>query len=146
MALLNRPFTAGFLYTPPGGAQRTVELEARLRDVIATHRQRRYTRTSLDYTVTETHTVGSGVYEIEGTIRYASNAQEVLDMLRHAANGAPLEYRPNLTQFGHPCVLVHAGDVVELEPDRQVGHWQKRYEVRVRLRKTNGSDWSGVIE
>jgi len=136
---------AGFKYTPTGGAETTVTLGARLKNLRPIQEEAHYVRDSLDRTVREVTTIGSGVYEVEAEIRFAANPQVLLDMLKHGRRGRTLTYFPSLAVAGtnYPCLLIHAGPVVlEPDPDR---YGFGEYTTTVRLRRTSGATWSAIL-
>ena len=132
---------AGFKYTPPGGSETTVTLLVPLTDVAPSQDQTVFVRESLDKTVREVWTVGSGVYEITASLRWVTSPQDVLDMLKHGRNGETLTYYPDLAITGtnYPCIVIAEGPV-GLSPDSKQGD----YRATARLRRTSGN-WSGIL-
>lgn len=136
---------AGFKYTPPGGSLTTVALGAPLRDLEPAHEQTRYARESLDRTVREVFTVGSGVSELVARARFIGNPSDFLTMLRHAANGVTLAYFPDLAvATSYDCLLIHDGPRVALSPDPERAGYGE-YVATLRLRRTAGGTWADVI-
>lgn len=136
---------AGFKYTPSGGALTTLALNAPLKDLHAAQDETHYVRESLDKTVREVTTIGSGVYEITATIRFADDPQDLIEFLKHGRRGVTLAYFPSLAVSGtsYNCLLIHAGPV-EIAPDGD-RYGFGEYQCTVRLRRTSGATWEAVL-
>jgi hypothetical protein len=136
---------AGFKYTPTGGSLTTVTLAAPLKDLHPSQVQTHYVRESLDLSTREITTIGSGVYEITATIRFAGDPQGLIDMLVSARNGVTLTYYPSLAVTGtsYACLLILSGPV-ELVPDSD-RYGFGEYQTTVQLRRTSGATWEAVL-
>jgi hypothetical protein len=133
---------AGFKYTPPGGSLTTVTLLVPIVDRAPVQNQNTWARESLDLTVREVWTVGSGVHEISATLRWVDDPEAVLTMLAHGRNGVTLTYYPDLAVPGtnYPCLLIADGPI-GLAPDSKVGDFR----ATVVLRRTSGGTWWGIL-
>lgn len=135
---------AGFKYTPSGGALTTVALGAPLKRLHPAQDETHFVRESLDKSVREVTTIGSGVYEITATIRFADDPQDLLDMLKHGRRGRTLAYFPSLAVgTSYDCLLIQAGPA-ELAPDPDL-YGAGMYTTTVRLRRTSGATWEVIL-
>lgn len=124
-----------------GGAQ-SHTLQVPIQEVRPSYRARRYVRESLDYSNREVYTIGSGVYEILGVIRYDNDPQSLIDMLSAGARGLTLTYDDGTNSYA--CYLVYDSD--EITPDFDVD--QKAFDelkMEVRLRKTDGTAFPSSV-
>jgi len=127
---------AAFIYTDPRNGQEVVHrLVAPLSGLQPRHDQWRSVRTSLDRSITQVTTIGDGVYELVGRIRYDSMPDALLQMLVFAANGLELKYVPDLSRStSYLARLIPDGNVVGLTPDSD--RWMLgEYEATVVLRR-----------
>lgn len=136
---------AGFKYDPGTGTV-TLALQYPLWRAGPGRFKWRRKRWSADGTVAETLVIGSGLNEIRARLRFANNPTAILDFLESAADGVALQYFPSLAVSGTfiPCVLVEPDGNrhdLEIELDR-LGNGE--YAIDVRLRRTDGGDWSAL--
>lgn len=127
---------AAFTYTDPRNGQEVVHrLNAPLTGLTPRHDQWRSVRTSLDRSVTQVVTIGDGVHELIGRIRYDDLPDALLEMLVHAANGVELTYWPSLSgAISYPVRLIPDGNVVGITPDAD--RWMLgEYEATIVLRR-----------
>lgn len=106
----------------------------------------RSVRESADQHVREVVTVGPGVREIQGRVRYDENPGELDDMLRAGAAGYPLVYIPDTTD------LDDAYEVEMLQPGTP---WMQGMDVdwpvfreptvTMRLRRMDGGSLAGMV-
>lgn len=137
---------AGFVYTPStGGQERTYQLNwpAHLvpgGDLSASVRRPRFRAVSLDRQNKETYTYGSadGVERIGLEIRFAQDPQELLDLLKSAADGQTVTYWPSLSGAeSYGAKIVDGEPVVEEDRDRYAD--DEYQSVRLTLEATTGS-------
>lgn len=101
-------------------------------------RQTTYTQDSLDLTVRQTYTIGTGVYEIVAQIRYDDDPADLIDLIRYGQRGGTITYWPDLTNDAesYACYLIDPLGAAPLELESSypaVGSL-----VTVRLRQTTG--------
>lgn len=125
-------------------------LEAPLRDISAVENIRRFVHTSADRTTRNVVTIGSGVDEIEATIRFELDVTLLKAMLEAGLNDTTLTYWPSLggSSDTYPCKLVSVNgseEHAQLLPDRDMW-WDRRFECRVRLRRTDGGTFDALLE
>lgn len=103
-------------------------------------RQTHYTLDSLDFSVRQTYTLGSGVYEVLGDIRYDADSTGLSNLLRAGARGLTLTYWPKKTGSTnhYDCYLIQPTDP-GLQTELEESYPARRNRVTLRLRKTNGA-------
>jgi hypothetical protein len=133
---------AGFRYTS-GSQARVIRLAFPMKLEMAPARTtRRYASDSLDLSAREVISIASGRNEVEATLRFNRNARDLLEMLRHAADGTVVTYYPDLAvNTGYALWLVSEGDTINLNPDAaRYGYGE--YQKRVRFRDASASGTS----
>lgn len=150
MATHHRHGTARFEFTPPGGSLEAHLLAAPLLELQPVDRGSRYAWWSEDLSAHEIVTVGDGVEEFLGTVRFENEPQRLKRMLRLALRtGMTLEYYHSENATGIPLKLVAvvgAGQnetpLVE-DPDRRAfNEWM----ARCHFRRVDGGDLSGLFQ
>lgn len=133
----------------PGTGVVTFNLNYPLRHVTPSEVGSRWTRWSLNNKSFETVKLSSSdVREISAVVRFESDPDGFLTMLRAAADGDELQYYPSLASPGtyYPCYLVSpAGSQLALEWDQARGVRQE-YELEIRLRRIDGGNFNGLIQ
>jgi len=124
--------------TEDANTQRVHLLDAPLFEVSPAHTMPVYYAESLDRTVQEYNTVGTGSYELLGMVRYDPNSQSLLDMLKAGSQGKTLTYYPNLVD---PDDRENVKLVAPLSPtgvglDSQTG-MRADGQVQIRFRRTD---------
>lgn len=103
--------------------------------------QRRWVRESLDLLNRNIVTVGSGVYELVGTVRYVDAGQSLADMLLAGVRGETINYVPDADDPDRSwaCWLVAPGEgaVAQLDADRGFPGFEDQ-QIEIRLRRTDG--------
>ena len=143
---------ARFRWTPPGGSEVTHLLAAPLspvREIRPARWRSRYDWWAEDGVHREVVVVGEGVEEVTATIRMDDEPEELLDMLQAALeDDLTLTYQLSAGGAEFPVrvveVLDSQGGDVGLVGDRGRyggGEW----EVRVRIRRTDGGSLAGMF-
>lgn len=137
---------AGFTFTTTGGESRRLELASPLREIRPQFRQTRFVRDSLDLTARESVTVGDGVHEFTGRMRYEGDALALLEMLDAGADGQTLTYYKSLadTRFAYTVRLVNAAELLEAAPDTDLW-FDGRYEVTATFRRTDSPSFTDTL-
>lgn len=130
---------AAILWTEALG-ERTYLLRVPLQKVQHGFRQRVYAADSLDYSSREVISVGAGVYELVGRIRYDEDPQTLLDLLKAGGQGLALTYVPDTgEEEEYVCDLIEPmpdpAALLELGADFVA---TLEEEVTIRLRRTGG--------
>lgn len=132
---------AAILWTPDSGpaVERAYLLRVPLQAVAPQKRERIYAADSLDYSSREVISVGAGVFELAGTIRYDDDPEGLLDLLAAGVRGVTLTYVPDTeNDEEYPCHLIEpAGPIAALEPDADYDRVAE-YTQRLLLRRTTG--------
>lgn len=146
--------SASFTWTPPGGSGTVQHLLAVPlspgRELVPSVRKRRFDWFADDFASREVVTVGSGVSEVVASIRMDDEPAELMALLGAALDhDLTLDYRWDESGEVFPVrvveVLGGSPDEVALTGDRDRfggGEW----EVRVRLRRTDGGSLAGMLE
>src|SRR3990167_2090977 len=121
--------------------ERVLLLKEPLREAHPAHSQSVYTADSLDYTARATFTVGEGVDELVGRVRYQDDPQGLLDLLKAGSKLRTITYYPDLRDAGvsFACFLISplSPVVAGLDPDR--GTEFGDLDVTLHLRRTAGT-------
>ena len=106
----------------------------------------RASATAIDQVTIETVVVTSGVNEILGTFRYETDPKSLLDALEFGADGGTITYKESCASGpSFPCAVIEpSGNEIKLLRDSQLGHLDE-YEVRVRLRRTDGGNFDSLL-
>lgn len=137
---------AGFTFSTTAGEGRRLGLASPLREIKPQFRQMRFVRDSLDFTARDSVTVGSGVHEFTGRIRYEGDAMALLEMLDAGADGQTLTYFKSFsdTRFSYTVRLVNAAELLETAPDPDFWH-DGRYEGTATFRRTDSPTFSDIL-
>ena len=102
-------------------------------------RQTIYAADSLDNSVRQTFTVGSGVYEVMAQIRYDDNPKDFVDLIRYGQQGGTITYWPSLSndQESYACYLLEPLDPIVLDLEDSYPAVGQR--LTIRLRQTSGA-------
>ena len=123
----------------------THNLQQPLRDIEPVDSKTRFRVEALDKITIETITVGAGVKEIWGTLRYESDERGLLDALVFAADGGTLTYEETCGGTAFPSVLIEpSGDEVKLILDSQLGQIGE-HEIRIRLRRIDAGNYDTLL-
>lgn len=119
--------------------ERVLLLREALRELRPGHDQSVFVADSLDKTNRQTFTVGEGVDELVGVIRFQDDQQGLLDLIKAGAKGRTITYVPDVRDADrrYACVLIAPLSPIALggDSDRGVSHGE--LEVEIRLRKTD---------
>jgi len=134
--------TAEFTY---GAGPTTYAMEWPLQNPRPAISRTRYESWSLDKTEREVLVVGDGAAEIEAEIRFEDAPEDLLAMLDEAANGTEITYYQSSGGTAYPCQLISpTGDQIGIIRDRVLGI-RGRYEVTVRLRRTDSGNFDALL-
>jgi len=99
---------------------------------------------SADLTTERVISIGSGVHDLSGTLRFDGSPDSLARFVAAGRRGASLEYFPSLAapSLSFPCVLVEAGEITT-DPDLW---FDRRHQVDVRLRRIDGGSWQALLE
>jgi hypothetical protein len=99
---------------------------------------------SADLTTERVISIGSGVQDLSGTLRFDGSPDSLARFVAAGRRGASLEYFPSLAapSLSFPCVLVEAGEITT-DPDLW---FDRRHQVDVRLRRIDGGSWQALLE
>lgn len=111
-------------------------LDVPLRELKAAHTLTEFSRESLDKSTIETFTVGSGAYELVGSVRFDHDPSSLIDLVVAGSQGRTLTYWPDLTDPGvsYGCLLVSPRSPFDLGLDSQR---PGDHAIELRLRRTN---------
>lgn len=131
---------AAVTWTETGGAgtERVFRLPAPLRDQVPSHAGAVVAIDSLDMTVRDVFTYGSGAYELTTVVRFADDPQGLLDLVRAGAENATLTLYPDVRDSGvsYTVKLVEPVNAKALERDVQTAVWGDM-QTTLRFRRTN---------
>lgn len=148
--------SADFTYTAQGSTSgSTHQLAAPLlispsEGFVSRRLRRTFSAWSADLSIREVFTVGDGVDEIEGRIRFEDEPAQLRTMLKEGLeNDVTLTYRPNgSTGSSYPAKLVavdgNESGKIPLRPDRDrfpLGE----YQTSIILRRVDGNDFEGLL-
>lgn len=119
--------------------ERVLLLREPLRELMPAHNQSVYVADSLDKQSRQTFTIGEGVDELVGRIRYQDDPQGLLDLIKAGSKQRTVTYVPNLADADrrYACVLVSplSPTAAGMDADRGVSFGE--LEIDIRLRKTD---------
>lgn len=131
---------AAIRWTTTEGADtdRVFLLDVPLHDVTPGHTMATYYAESLDRTKNQTITVGTGAYELEGAVKYASNPTGLVDVIRAGSQGKTLTYIPDLSDpaVNESVILVGPRSPADVELDGDRG-FRGEAQVTLRFRRTD---------
>jgi hypothetical protein len=132
---------ASFTYTVVGATSgvTTVTLGSPLHDISPGFDRAEYVADSADLSQRKVFTIGDGRHTVDGLVRFHDTPQDLLDMLDNARAGQVLTYFHTTSSTGIACRLTGGGNVT-LDAD-----WDKRYQVRLTLRRSTTGDWSAIL-
>lgn len=136
---------AAIVWTDPADPviERVYLLRVPLQKVVHGTRQRVYVAESLDFTNRETISVGKGVYELVGQVRYDEDPQGLADMIAAGSRGVTLTLVPDteaLEEFA--CSLIEPV-AMPFTPEQEVDFRSfMETTTTIRLRRTNGAFFS----
>jgi hypothetical protein len=131
-----RKGNSGFRWVPTGETEKTHVLARPMAlQVAATRRTNRWERVSLDLSVREVISIGAGREEVEATLRYDKDAENLMRLLNDAANGIVVDYYQHLAG-SQKFSLWLIGEPQDLGPDPSGGG---EYMIRVRWRDASAS-------
>lgn len=150
MATRHRKGTARFDFSEPGGSLESHILAVPLLDLQPLERGSLYEWWSEDLRTSEIVTVGDGVEEFFGTIRFDDQPQALKRMLRLARrSGVTLTYYPDENATGIPLRLVSvvgAGqDETPIAPDPDRAAFNE-WMARCHFRRVDGGDLSTLFQ
>jgi hypothetical protein len=133
--------------TEDANTSRVFLLDQPLVEVTPHHNQAVYRRESLDRSAVETYSVGSGAYELTGTIRYSADPDGLVEMLKAGSQGKTLTYIPNLNDMAlqNNVILMDPMSPTQATLDAQRGGYAE-HQVSVRFRKTDESPFTGQVK
>lgn len=119
--------------------ERVLLLREPLRELRPAHTQSVYVAESLDKQSRQTFTVGEGVDELVGRIRFADDPQGLLDLLKAGSKGRTLTYLPDLDDADrrYACLLISPISPTGPGMDSDTGVSFGQLDVEIRLRKTD---------
>jgi len=119
--------------------ERVLLLREPLRELRPAHDQTVFVADSLDKTNRQTFTVGEGVDELVGKIRFQDAQQGLLDLIKAGTKNRTVTYIPNLADADrrYACVLISPLSPIATGMDGDRGTSFGELEVEVRLRKTD---------
>lgn len=130
---------AALRLTTPAGAMLTHVLAFPLVLELATGRRtNRFERDSLDLSAREVIAIGAGRAEWDAMLRFDRNAEPLIDILAHAADGSVITYYPDTAGPGVALWLVNVAEVVRLMQDAQ-RYGFGEYQIPVRFRDASAS-------
>ncbi len=139
MRHLNSFAAIGWSSTGDTVNQQVHVLSTPLRNVVPGFSRPTYRAESLDRTVIEALTVGSGAHELVGEVRYDDNPESLVEMLRAGAQNITLNYYPDARDATQviPCKLITpVGPQIDAVLDAQRGSFGDGA-VTIRLRRTD---------
>lgn len=126
-----------------GGVTLTCLLRVPLQRREPIHRKRRFVRDSLDYQTRAVTTVGNGVYELAGVVRYADNPSTLLRILIAGADGTVINYFNGIRSI--PCMLIEPhGDELRLVKEEDADP-DFEFTADIVLRTMDGTDTGTLV-
>src|ERR1043165_3985402 len=119
--------------------ERVLLLREPLRDLRPAINQAVFVADSLDKQNRATFTIGEGVDELTGKIRYQDDPQGLLDLIKAGAKQRTLTYIPDLDDADrrYACILISPMSPMGLGLDGDRGTSFGELEVEIQLRKTD---------
>lgn len=124
--------------------ERVLLLREPLRELRPAHNQTAFVAESLDKTVRQVFTIGEGVDELVGRIRYQDDPQGVLDLLKAGTKKRTITYVPDLADADrrYACLLISPSSPTSPGMDADRGTAFGELEVEIRLRKTDNTPFA----
>jgi len=119
--------------------ERVLLLREPLRELRPAHQQSVFVAESLDQSQRQIFTVGEGADELVGKVRYADDAQGLMDFIKAGSKLRTVTYVPNLGDADrrYACYLIAPLSPTALGMDADAGVDFGLLEVEIRLRKTD---------
>jgi len=119
--------------------ERVLLLREPLRELTPAHNQNVFVADSLDKQVRQTFTIGEGVDELGGRIRYQDDPQGLLDLIKAGSKQRTVTYIPDLDDGDrrYACLLISPLSPMGLGMDSDRGVSFGELEVEIRLRKAD---------
>jgi len=131
---------AAFVWTDSNDlvTERVLLLAEPVREIRAAHRQSVYVADTLDFTVRQYFTIGTGVNETVVRVRYGFDPQGLIDLIKAGSRGNQLTYYPDMNVSGrsHKYYLIAPLSPTVLAEDRDTGVIFGHQEVELTLRET----------
>jgi hypothetical protein len=126
--------------------ERVLLLREPLRELKPAHTQAVYVADSLDRQSRQTFTVGEGVDEFIGTVRYQDDPQGVIDLVKAGTKGRTVTYVPSLSDGDrrYSCLLISPLSPIGLGMDSDSGVTFGDLAIEIRLRKTDKTPFTDV--
>ena len=124
--------------TEDSNTDRVFLFDVPLHDITPGHTLATWYAESLDRTKTQTITVGTGAYELQGEVRYASNPTGLLDVIKAGSQGKTLTYIPDLADpaVQEPVILISPRSPADVALDAERG-FRGEAQITLRFRRTN---------
>jgi hypothetical protein len=124
--------------TEDSNTDRVFLLDVPLHDITPGHTITTFFAESLDRTKTETVTIGTGAYELQGEVRYASNPTGLLDVIKAGSQGKTLTYVPDVADpaVQEPVILISPRSPADVALDAERG-FRGEAQITLRFRRTN---------
>src|SRR6266850_2155167 len=121
--------------------ERVLLLREPLREWRPAHTQAAYRAVSLDQTAIQVFTVGVGVDELIGRIRFSDQPQTLLDLIKAGTKLRTINYFPDLDDTNRTvaCYLVSPVSPMQLTLDSETGSKFLEQEVEIRFRRTTNA-------
>lgn len=137
---------AALLWSDSDGVEteRVLLLREPLRELKPAHNQTVFTADTLDKTVRQVFTVGEGVDEMVGRIRYQDDPQGLLDLIKAGSKKRTITYVPDLDDADrrYACYLIAPNSPYQLDMDPDTGVTFGNLDVEIRLRKTDNTPFA----